>query len=325
MENFREEIFANTHSEPEDIALSSSALVTVAETVHRAHERVEICARAFYASLLSVESLDRLETRDSQLGATHPLGTNALCHLYLQFALTLSNESGAATFHAQAYIPTQPAQAIKDSRISHAHEDPGRQEGHFPPARQGAQAGLGKTRFPRIVELLTFCGADTLLRVSACYKRCGIQSYCDCQCARRIESARIESAIESWGRAANRKNVSPRRSAIAARRLRARVQAGAAAFFRVADCVLPAAAGDGAKRDFRAAYRIYREPRSGRRGAAQPDETPSARSGSALRLARASRGGCGHQSEEVFAYHRLRRGSERSAPRFRSHRREARG
>jgi len=92
------------------------------------------------------------------------VGRNRAIHLYLRFALTLSNESGVATFHAQAYIPTQPAQAIQDTRISHAHEDPGRQEGHFPPARQGAQAGLGKTRFPRIVQALTFCGADTLVR-----------------------------------------------------------------------------------------------------------------------------------------------------------------
>jgi hypothetical protein len=72
--------------------------------------------------------------------------------LYLRFALTLSKESGAATFHAQAYIPTQPAQAIEDPWISQAHEDPGRQESYFPPARQGAQTGLGKTRFPRIVQ-----------------------------------------------------------------------------------------------------------------------------------------------------------------------------
>src|SRR5579864_3541625 len=71
--------------------------------------------------------------------------------LYLRFALTLSKESGASYF-AQAYIPTQPAQAIEDTRISHAHEDPGRQESNFPPARQGAQAGLGKTRFPRIIQ-----------------------------------------------------------------------------------------------------------------------------------------------------------------------------
>src|SRR5579864_5151795 len=70
--------------------------------------------------------------------------------LYLRFALTLSKKAGASYF-AQAYIPTQPAQAIEDTRISHAHEDPGRQESNFPPARQGAQAGLGETRFPRIV------------------------------------------------------------------------------------------------------------------------------------------------------------------------------
>ena len=65
-------------------------------------------------------------------------GGNGAGDLYLRFALRLSNESGARTFHAQAYIPTQPAQAIEDTRISHAHEDPGRQEGNFPPARQRA-------------------------------------------------------------------------------------------------------------------------------------------------------------------------------------------
>ena len=79
-------------------------------------------------------------------------GGNALGDLYLRFALTLLNESGESTFHAQAYIPTQPAQAIKDTWISHAHEDPGRQEGNFPPARQGAQTGLCKTRIPRIIQ-----------------------------------------------------------------------------------------------------------------------------------------------------------------------------
>jgi len=79
-------------------------------------------------------------------------GGKAGSDLYLRFALRLSNESGARTFHAQAYIPTQPAQAIESSRISQAHEDPGRQEGNFPPARQGAQTGLGKTRIPRIVQ-----------------------------------------------------------------------------------------------------------------------------------------------------------------------------
>ena len=78
-------------------------------------------------------------------------GGNARSDLYLQFALTLSKESGASYF-AQAYIPTQPAQAIEGARISHAHEDPGRQESNFPPARQGAQAGLGETRFPRIIQ-----------------------------------------------------------------------------------------------------------------------------------------------------------------------------
>src|ERR1700685_4532306 len=66
-----------------------------------------------------------------------PFALEPLRHLYSTFALTLSTESGAAIFHAQAYIPTQPAQASQEAWFSHAHEDPGRQEGTFPPPRQG--------------------------------------------------------------------------------------------------------------------------------------------------------------------------------------------
>jgi len=58
--------------------------------------------------------------------------------LYLRFALTLSKQSGAATFHAQTYIPTQPAQAVQEAWIPYAHEDPGRPESSFPPSREGA-------------------------------------------------------------------------------------------------------------------------------------------------------------------------------------------
>src|ERR1700736_5879415 len=92
--------------------------------------------------------------------------------LYLRFALTLSKESGASYF-AQAYIPTQPAQAIEDTRISRAHEDPGRQGSYFPPARQGAQAGLGETRFPRIVQWRGYeCRAHPLLCQTSCDSPC---------------------------------------------------------------------------------------------------------------------------------------------------------
>jgi hypothetical protein len=62
-------------------------------------------------------------------------GANARADLYLQIVLSLSNESGAATFHAQAYIPTQPAQAIEKARISLAHEDPRRPKSSFSPPR----------------------------------------------------------------------------------------------------------------------------------------------------------------------------------------------
>ena len=78
------------------------------------------------------------------------VGANAHADLYLQFVQSLWNESGAATFHAQAYIPTQPAQAIEKARISLAHEDPRRPKSSFSPPRQGAQAGLCETRFPSI-------------------------------------------------------------------------------------------------------------------------------------------------------------------------------
>jgi ribonuclease P protein component len=75
-------------------------------------------------------------------------------HLYSSFALTLSTESGAAIFHAQAYIPTQPAQAKQEAWISRAHEDPGRQKGNFPPPRQRAEAGLREARLPRVAFLV---------------------------------------------------------------------------------------------------------------------------------------------------------------------------
>jgi ribonuclease P protein component len=63
-------------------------------------------------------------------------------------------ESGAAIFHAQAYIPTQPAQAKQEAWFSHAHEDSGRQKGDFPPPRQGAEAGFRKARLPRVAFLV---------------------------------------------------------------------------------------------------------------------------------------------------------------------------
>src|SRR5258708_19779687 len=77
-----------------------------------------------------------------------PFAPIAPRHLYSLFALTPSNESGAATFHAQPYIPTQPAQAIQQARLSHAHEDPGRQEGDSPPPPQAPQTPLAQPRLP---------------------------------------------------------------------------------------------------------------------------------------------------------------------------------
>jgi hypothetical protein len=108
-------------------------------------------APALHRSESMRRETDRTGVRIEQGKGERRFGGNAGRDLYLRFALTLSKESGASYF-AQAYIPTQPAQAIEDTRISRAHEDPGRQESYFPPARQGAKAGLGETRFPRIVQ-----------------------------------------------------------------------------------------------------------------------------------------------------------------------------
>ena len=85
---------------------------------------------------------------------SRPFALEPLRHLYSTFALTLSTESGAAIFHAQAYIPTQPAQASQEAWFSHAHEDPGRQKGDFPPPRQGTEAGFRKTWLPRVAFLV---------------------------------------------------------------------------------------------------------------------------------------------------------------------------
>ena len=107
-------------------------------------------------------------------------GANAAADLYFQFALTPKKESGAPTFHAETYIPTQSAQAVQEARIPHAHEDPGRPESSFPPSRQGAQAGLSEARFPRIGGLSP-CLAGFRLRQPVSHAQ--NSRHCDRQCA----------------------------------------------------------------------------------------------------------------------------------------------
>ena len=85
---------------------------------------------------------------------TGQFGIDAPRHLYSSFAFTPSTELGVAIFHAQAYIPTEPAQAKQEAWLSHAHEDPRRPEGDFPPPRQGTQAGFRETRIPRVAFLV---------------------------------------------------------------------------------------------------------------------------------------------------------------------------
>jgi len=122
--------------------------------------------------------LDAVEIRIANVERRCRFGGNAGGDLYLRFALTLSKQSGASYF-AQAYIPTQPAQAIEGARISQAHEDPGRQESNFPPARQGAQAGLGETRFPRIIQRRVRNAAPIRFQQSWCDKHVATFLRCD--------------------------------------------------------------------------------------------------------------------------------------------------
>jgi hypothetical protein len=55
---------------------------------------------------------------------------------------------GAATFHAEAHVPAQPASPLEDARISHPDEDEERTSGALAPARQGSQARFGEARVP---------------------------------------------------------------------------------------------------------------------------------------------------------------------------------
>ena len=148
--NLRLGIFPRTpYSALVFLPLSSAAMVTAAQTVQQRWLLQQTGTPVPHSHVCASAS---------------EFGTSAVRDLYSEFALRALHESGAARFHAQAYIPTQPAQAIQEARISHAHEDPGRPEGSIPPPRQGAQAGLGETRFPRVVQ----CGPGTLVRAPAC-------------------------------------------------------------------------------------------------------------------------------------------------------------
>ena len=80
MENFCEEIFANTHSEPATIALSSSALVTAAETVHLARFESRIFRE--HSSAWSLLIFLQLRTRDSGLAGPHLVQMSPVIYTY---------------------------------------------------------------------------------------------------------------------------------------------------------------------------------------------------------------------------------------------------
>jgi hypothetical protein len=133
--------FAERYSALSSIMLSSAAMVTVARTVQHVRFR-----SGWLNSLTEILVASEIWV-GGKLRSHSSFVSNAAADLYFWFALTPSNKSGAAIFHAQTHVPTESAQAIEEARVSHAHEDSGRPESTFPPPRQGAQAGLRQTWF----------------------------------------------------------------------------------------------------------------------------------------------------------------------------------
>ena len=63
----------------------------------------------------------------------------------------------SSPFHAEAYVPTEPAPPLKDARVSQPDEDQERARGTGASARQGTQAGLGQTGLPGVNRRLGQC------------------------------------------------------------------------------------------------------------------------------------------------------------------------
>ena len=78
-------------------------MVTAAEKVQDAGIVWRVAATGACGSRHSVSCVSTIAFGGIGHGA---FGGKAVGDLYLRFALTLLNESGAGTFHAQAYIPT---------------------------------------------------------------------------------------------------------------------------------------------------------------------------------------------------------------------------
>ena len=210
-------------------------------------------------------------------------------------------QSGAAIFHAQAYIPTQPAQAKQEAWLSHAHEDPGRQEGYLPPPRQRAEAGLREARLPRVAFRVPLTSTVETFSRPAQHEgvldnaRLKIRSYYAMpskkaarfpRTARLLRHADFERVYKQGRRhfsASMTVFYWPRPETMRSRRRQSAPITGSA-------------------------HRIHRGPFSRRRCSTQSNEAPTSRSSSPIPSSPGC-GGCSHQSEEVAADLRLRRSS----------------
>jgi len=94
-ENLGEIFFGSTSFRTEEGRVSSVEDVTATSAVQRVREGIEL--RVEYSAVF---------VRGHECGEASPFALMALGHLYSSFALTQLTESGAAIFHAQAYIPT---------------------------------------------------------------------------------------------------------------------------------------------------------------------------------------------------------------------------
>ena len=90
----------------------------------------------------------RLPARAASLALQ--FAANRFLPIYFGFASGLIFDSGAASFHAEAYVSTEPSPSFEDARVPQSYEDQERAGRSFAPSRQGPQTRVRKARIPRV-------------------------------------------------------------------------------------------------------------------------------------------------------------------------------
>jgi hypothetical protein len=76
---------------------------------------------------------------------------NRFLPIYFGFASGVIFHSGVASFHAEAYVSTEPSPSFEDARVPQSYENQERTGRSFAPSRKGPQARVRKARIPRVV------------------------------------------------------------------------------------------------------------------------------------------------------------------------------